>query len=178
MFFSIKSTILPDNAPEIPRNEYLLMNDRELLEHCKVESFVGSGPGGQHRNRNYTAVRLSLKKLPELSAEDSSSRSQKQNISSALQKLRILIACSWREKPADTVEYKHFNENNINYAHQLAIMLDITVDSKFDHKLSALRLTLSNSMYLKEMAREYSVWQQFQAARAELGLPELKLPRS
>ena len=179
MFFSLKN---PDSqfsgTPEKSRNCYLSMSDQELLDCCRVDVYIGSGPGGQHRNRNYTAVRIIFKAIPEIYAEDSTSRSQKQNIKNALQKLRISIACSWREKAADIVEYKHFNENNINYPSELAKLLDVTVESKFDHKLSALRLGLSNSGYLKELAREYTVWQQFQSARAELGLSELKLPRS
>ena len=178
MFFSIKSSIHGVESCQISRNEYLLMSDSELLEHCRIESYVGSGPGGQHRNRNYTAVRLTLKELPQLTAEDSVSRSQKQNVTLALQKLRIAIACSWREKSDDIVDYQHLNSNNPAYPYQLALLLDVTLDSKFDHKLAALKLGLSNSKYLKELAREAAVWQQFQSIRTELGLFELKLPRS
>lgn len=33
-------------------------SDEELLAECRVETFPAGGPGGQHANRNETAVRL------------------------------------------------------------------------------------------------------------------------
>lgn len=173
MFFS---TVDAKNLPELDRDEILTLNDRQLLELCRVESFVGSGPGGQHRNRNYTAVRVIFKAHEELSAEDSVNRSQKQNIASALQKLRLKIALSWRKDAPELYNYTHFNSDNPAYALELAKMLDIIKSVKFDHKEAALRLNLSNSKLLKELSRNAEVWQQFHSARASFGLMPLKLP--
>jgi protein subunit release factor B len=42
-----------------PQTRAVHATDRESLERdCEVEFIVASGPGGQHRNRNATGVRL------------------------------------------------------------------------------------------------------------------------
>ena len=174
MFFS---TVTAENTIKIDRDELLLMSDSDLTDLCTVEAFVGTGPGGQHRNRNYTAVRIRLKKMSDIVAEESAFRSQKQNLNSALNKLRIKIALSWRKSYPETAVYTHFNENNPRYALELARLLDAVVQYKFDHKMAAAITGLSGSKLLKELSRNYEVWNDFQAARAGLGLSELKKPR-
>ena len=76
MFFS---TVTAGNSIKIDRDELLLMSDDCLADLCRIEAFVGTGPGGQHRNRNYTAVRVRLKNIDSIVAEESAFRSQKQN---------------------------------------------------------------------------------------------------
>ena len=41
---------------------YLGLSDEQLMSQCEMETFKASGPGGQHRNKRETAVRL--KHLP------------------------------------------------------------------------------------------------------------------
>ena len=175
MFFS---TVTAENTIKIDRDELLLMSDSDLTDLCTVDAFVGTGPGGQHRNRNYTAIRVTLKEIPFLTAEDAVSRSQKQNLSSALNKLRIKIAKVWRKKALENYSYCHFNAENPAYALELARLLDILCGSAFDHKIAAAKCNLSNTALLKELSRDYEVWEKFTLARAELGLNELKKPRS
>ena len=170
------STVDTNIARQYSRDELLRKGDRELTDMCKVDAFIASGPGGQHRNRNYTAVRVTLKIIPELVAEDTVSRSQKQNLAAALQKLRIKIACSWREKAPELADYQHLNENNVLFALELAKLLDMVCACNFDHKSAALRLGLSNSKLLKELYRVPEVWKNFQQMRREIGLTELNCP--
>lgn len=174
MFFS---TIITENSVKIDRDALLLMSDGDLADHCSMEVFVGTGPGGQHRNRNYTAVRVRLKNFDDIIAEESSFRSQKQNLSAALNKIRIKIAVSWRKNYPENGVYTHLNENNPLYAFELAKLLDAVVQCKFDHKMAAVLTGLSGSKLLKELSRNYEVWTDFQAARNEFGLSELKKPR-
>ena len=174
MFFS---TVDPE-TPFLPeRDELLLRSDAELADICRVDVFCGTGPGGQHRNRNYTAVRIRLKNFRNIVAEESSFRSQKQNLSAALNKLRLEIALSCRKSYPENCVYTHLNENNPLYACEFAKLLDAAVQCNFDHKKAAELTGLSASKFLKELARDYRVWTEFQAARAELGLSELKKPR-
>lgn len=42
--------------------EYLAMTDEKLMSQCEMDTFKASGPGGQHRNKRESAVRL--KHLP------------------------------------------------------------------------------------------------------------------
>jgi hypothetical protein len=174
MFFS---TVDPE-TPFLPeRDELLLRSDAELADICRIDVFCGTGPGGQHRNRNYTAVRLVTKVPAGFTAEESSFRSQKQNLEAALQKLRLLLAFAWRKTPPERFNYTHYNENNPNYPLELAKLLDVVCDCKFDHKNAALRANITPTRLLKELAREYIVWQEFQKCRLESGLSELKKPR-
>lgn len=70
---------------------YLNFSDEELMKQCRLETFRVSGPGGQHRNKRDSAVRL--KHLPTgIVAQAVEDRSQHKNRASALNRLRTLLA--------------------------------------------------------------------------------------
>ncbi|XP_075647755.1 uncharacterized protein LOC142618668 [Castanea sativa] len=71
--------------------EYLEMTEQELMRECEMDTFKASGPGGQHRNKRESAVRV--KHIPTgLIAQAVEDRSQHMNRSSALARLRTLLA--------------------------------------------------------------------------------------
>ncbi|KAF5205036.1 Class i peptide chain release factor [Thalictrum thalictroides] len=75
--------------------DYLKLSDQELMGQCDMGTFKSSGPGGQHRNKRETAVRL--KHLPTgIIAQASEDRSQHKNRASALSRLRTLLALKVR----------------------------------------------------------------------------------
>ncbi|CAA3022336.1 peptide chain release factor 1 [Olea europaea subsp. europaea] len=75
--------------------EYLMMTDDQLISQCEMNTFKASGPGGQHRNKRESAVRL--KHLPTgIIAQAVEDRSQHKNRSSALARLRMLLALKVR----------------------------------------------------------------------------------
>ncbi|ATB31414.1 peptide chain release factor-like protein [Melittangium boletus] len=65
----------------------LALDDDALLKACEVEYFIGSGPGGQHRNTTASGVRLTHAPT-ELSVSATERRSQVQNKGVALERLR------------------------------------------------------------------------------------------
>ena len=71
--------------------ELVRSTDRELLDKCRLDTFRGSGRGGQKRNKTSNAVRLTIS---DLAVTESTSRSRAQNITKALRKLRLAIALS------------------------------------------------------------------------------------
>src|SRR5271157_5354132 len=71
----------------------------QLLAECEVRRLRRSGPGGQHRNKVETAI--SLHHLPTgVHAEASERRSQAQNRSQALFRLRVNLALEVRQSRA------------------------------------------------------------------------------
>ncbi|KAL8531350.1 hypothetical protein ACS0TY_008102 [Phlomoides rotata] len=75
--------------------EYLAMPDEKLMSQCEMNTFKVSGPGGQHRNKRESAVRL--KHLPSgIVAQASEDRSQHKNRAAALSRLRTLLALKVR----------------------------------------------------------------------------------
>ncbi len=68
-----------------------LLPDEALLAQCEVQAHRASGPGGQHRNKAETAVRL-VHRPSGVSVEGKDERSRTQNLRIALQRLREKLA--------------------------------------------------------------------------------------
>ncbi len=91
--------------------EYLAMDDESLLKQCDSETYKASGPGGQHRNKTLSAVRLTHRPTG-ITGQSADSRSQHDNRRKALGRLRMNIACKLRrpvepgktELPAEVAE--------------------------------------------------------------------------
>jgi hypothetical protein len=87
----------------VPRADYLLVGDDALIAQCEVDRYRASGPGGQHRNKTESAVRL-RHKLSGVSAIGEDSRSQSENKLHAVRRLRSAIALEVREP----VQLEHY----------------------------------------------------------------------
>ena len=84
----------PAPAPEQLRRgqarRALSLPDAALLAECRETFFVGSGPGGQHRNKTESAVRLVH--LPTgVAVTATERRSQARNRAAALDRLRAAL---------------------------------------------------------------------------------------
>ena len=71
--------------------DWLALSDEELLAQCRFERFRVSGPGGQHRNKTDSAVRLTHEPSGVVGFA-SERRSQHQNRLVALKRVRRNIA--------------------------------------------------------------------------------------
>ena len=81
------------------RTALLALADDALLAGCTVETFRASGPGGQHRNKTESAVRIRHRESG-VTAQAYESRSQHDNRRLALERLRVTMALELRE-PVD-----------------------------------------------------------------------------
>lgn len=78
------------------RADTLLASDDALIAQCDVDRYRASGPGGQHRNKTESAIRLRHKPSG-TSAIGEDSRSQAENKIHAVRRLRSAIALDVRE---------------------------------------------------------------------------------
>ena len=86
-----------------PAVEILAGSDEELLAQCDVHIYKASGPGGQHRNKVSSAVRLRHRPSG-ISATANDSRSQHSNRKLAMQRLRMNIALKLRRSAEGNAE--------------------------------------------------------------------------
>ncbi|WP_041454262.1 peptide chain release factor-like protein [Anaeromyxobacter sp. K] len=89
-------------VPEALRAEArraLALSDEALLAECDESFFVGGGPGGQHRNKTESGVRL-VHRPTAITVTATERRSQLQNRGAALERLRArLQPLAHRPKP-------------------------------------------------------------------------------
>ena len=85
-------------APTLSRAQrevLLFASDDALVNKCEIDRYRASGPGGQHRNKTDSAVRLRLPSLG-ISAIAEESRSQHDNKAAAIRRMRAAIAVGVR----------------------------------------------------------------------------------
>ncbi len=76
--------------------DYLCLDDAAMLAQCDLHTYKSSGPGGQHRNKVSSAIRLKHRPTG-ISAHGDDSRSQHENKRLAISRLRMNIACQLRQ---------------------------------------------------------------------------------
>ena len=77
------------------RDAAILLTDDELVRQCDVDRYRASGPGGQHRNKTESAVRV-RHRASGVSAHADDSRSQHENKARAVKRLRAHLALEVR----------------------------------------------------------------------------------
>src|SRR5688572_15854160 len=84
---------MPDGPAQ--RDAWIAAADEVLLRQCEVDRYRASGPGGQHRNKTESAVRL--RHTPSgVVAHSHDGRSQHENKARALRRLRKHLALDVR----------------------------------------------------------------------------------
>jgi hypothetical protein len=145
------------------RNRWLTVDDMELSAQCELEFFKGSGNGGQHRNKTSSAARV--RHLPSgLTAEDCSDRSQHVNRACALRKLRLKIACEFREAPS-ALPRSRVGLEHTEYPLWCAIVLDHLAFADWNPVQAAPRLGLTTSALVKLLYRDPDLWQNVNSHR-------------
>jgi hypothetical protein len=146
------------------RAHYLLATDDALIAQCEVDRYRASGPGGQHRNKTESAVRL-RHKLSGVSAIGEDSRSQAENKLHAVRRLRAAIAVGVREPVAlegyvpsprltaliagGTAPLGHRTRQTAEYWAAIAELLDVLVAGGVEIGTTAQRLGVSTGALSK-----------------------------
>lgn len=156
------------------RDKLLNSTDEELSLLCRLEFCRGSGNGGQKRNKTSNAARVVLLEDERFAAEDCSGRSQHNNRSAALKKLRRLIAFEVRMTPARPPLRNNCAVTHEEYPLFLARLLDLLEEENYDHKPCAARWGVSVTAFVKLLRRDEELWTRVNTAREERGLYKLK----
>lgn len=139
------------------------LEDGVLLAGCSVHHTRGTGPGGQHKHNNQTAVVLTHRATG-MMAQASERRSAEQNKTVALRRLRLVLAVGHREAvPAGEIRSTLWctrtrtgrivlSPKHADYPTMLAEGLDVLAASGFDPKKAATRLGVSPSQLVRMIA--------------------------
>ncbi|NLF93020.1 MAG: peptide chain release factor-like protein [Oligosphaeraceae bacterium] len=154
------------------REELLLLDLPALGRLCRTDTYRGTGPGGQKRNKTESAVRVTH---PEsgLSAFDDETRSQHTNKEHALEKLRLQLAVQLRQAPQVWTGVCPALSNH-RYALWLGVVFDALQAADFKIAAAAEFLGLSTNQLVKQLARDPFACQQVNQERLARQLPPLR----
>jgi hypothetical protein len=85
---------MPD-VTSTTRDAWLLASDQRLVGECQEHRYRASGPGGQHRNKTESAIRL-VHQPTGITVTATERRSQHENRAKAVERLREAIAVGVR----------------------------------------------------------------------------------
>lgn len=128
-----------------------------LLRDCRIERTRASGPGGQHRNKVETAIRL-IHEPTGITAMASERRSQERNRAAAVFRLRVNLALAVRESwftPSDLWASRcrkgriAINSTHDDFPVMLAEALDALASHDHDASAGARALGCSATQIVK-----------------------------
>jgi len=167
--------------------EFLHLDDAALLRQCDVDRFRASGPGGQKRNVTDSAVRLRHRPSG-VSTEAVESRSQHENRSRALRRLRHALALQLRAPvslegytPASALAAAHTKERRLvlggrdaRYPAALAALFDLLAATGWRPGEAARALGVTNASLTRFLEGDRAAWRALNERRREHGLSALR----
>lgn len=157
------------------------LDDARLLQECSVTRGRRSGPGGQHRNKVETAIRMEHRPTG-IKAEASERRSQSENQRRALFRLRVNLALEVRLSAAEGTGPTELwrtrcrnrrlavNADHADFPALLAEALDRIHATGGDVVPAAVALECSTSQLLKFVKLEPAAWRLVNEWRVARGL--------
>jgi len=162
------------------------LDELVLLKQCRLEFGRVGGPGGQHRNRNDTAVWI-VHTPSGVETQATERRSQAQNRHEAIKRLRRKLAVRVRtvtnrdhHKPSELWcrrrqgEKMSVNPDHSDYPALLAEALDVVVARRFDVAGSAGVLGITMSQLARLIRHEKGAFAALNSGRESVGLPKLR----
>jgi hypothetical protein len=158
-------------------------SDESLRAECVVQTRRVRGPGGQHRNKTESAIRLvHVPTGVVVSGEER--RSQHQNLANAMQRLRETIAIRFRAPLPESITWPErvnirdhrlrVSETNPGYLFVLALALDALEARAGVPQEAAKVLDVSTSSFTRFLADHPHAWQEAQSIRKNFKLPPLR----
>jgi RF-1 domain len=164
---------------------YLDLTDAQLLSQCKFEAYRASGPGGQKRNKTSSAIRLTHAPTG-IAVIANESRSQHENKSRGLRRLRHQIALEIREPfqigmtplPIWITEVPPTRRLKIsakseNYLPAVALVLDILAAGGWSVRDAADSLGVTTAHLSSFLRDDEKLWAEVNHRREKTGLKKL-----
>lgn len=158
-------------------------DDARLLAECDVHYHRTGGPGGQHRNKVSTAVRL-YHRLAGITVTGSERRSQQENRIHALRRLREAIAVYTRTPLPPRVVWPptvhisegrlQINPRNPALYHVIGLVLDAVYAFDGDVRAAAGFLGVTPSSLTRFLGEHPKAWAEANRIRAERGVRPLR----
>ena len=166
---------------------FITIGDKEFARSCRLEFYMASGPGGQKRNRTYSAVRATHKRTT-VSAVAEESRSQTDNKEKALKRLKKKIALHVRKDFSATgfkvhpeaaelflrEGIKKINSKNRLYPLYCAVLLDSIYASKGKLSEASEMLNSSTGKMNKVISSDKDIFNAVNRLRSSFGLNSLR----
>lgn len=151
------------------------LEDAVLLAACREEAATSGGPGGQHANRNATAVRL-VHRATGLTTVGGDHRERSRNRADALARLRLRLALEQRGG-ADPAWLEPFRRgqrliaapSNPAWPRVVAVLLDAFAAAGASPAAAARALGLSTSQVVRCLGQDKAVVAVVQRLRAVAG---------
>lgn len=160
-----------------------------LVAQCDVTRLRRSGPGGQHRNKVETGIRI-LHRPTGLRAEATERRSQAQNQAVAIFRLRLRLAVGVRRAPESldaTVRPSplwcarlspggrlHVAPTHDDFPALLAEALDALATSQWEPPTAATELRCTTNQLVRLIKSHRPAFELANRCRADRGLPPLR----
>ncbi len=162
-----------------------MLDEAELLKSVTMERGRSGGPGGQHRNKNETAVTLTHEPTG-ISAQAGERRYAEINRQMALRRLRLRLAVEHRvELPAGDVRSEMWrercrkrriacSERHGDFPAMMAEALDVIAASGWDQKQAAVRLDVSATQLIRFVATHAPALVMWNEQRERRGMGTLR----
>ena len=162
------------------------LEESVLLAQCEIHTGRVGGPGGQHRNKVETAVRI--RHVPtDVDTQATERRSQGQNRHVAIFRLRLKLACKVRtitnrdnHQPSELWRQRRQGEKlpisneNQDYPALLAEALDVIVARRYDVAGAAGILGITMSQLTRLVRHERHAFARINEGRELIGLAKLR----
>lgn len=157
------------------RDAVILLSDAKLLPDCRVDTFRGSGHGGQKRNVTDSAVRVTHLESG-VSATSDETRSQIKNRQLALAALRRHLAVEIRTPslPADWRIEPVPGKKTADYAVWMGCVLDALHIADYAVGAAAESLGLSTGRFIRLLSADSSLWREVNRMREARGMKRLR----
>jgi hypothetical protein len=176
-------------APAELRDRAIMLGDDELVRACEVDRYRASGPGGQHRNKTESAVRV-RHLATGVAAFADDSRSQHENKARAVKRLRGALALGVRAELAldghvageplrrlvagGTAPLGVKTRQTAGYWLAIAHLLDLFVATGAEVAATAERLGVTSSALARLLTHDELVHRAANQYRAQRGLRPLR----